>query len=1138
MLYNCIITQNVSFFDKKTSSDLDSVLTNNVESIKLVIGFRFADFINLISRGVGCFIFSMIQAWKFTIIYLSLIPFIILLSALMTILNKKFTLKELRSYEMAGKIAQETLSSIRTVFSLGMQKIQLKNYETALLSEDCIAKKKGFVVGIFNGLIVLLSNVLFGIGIYYGVYLVRFECDKFLPSNIIQSFFSLYVTTFAISQALPFLKEISEAKGAMEKVFEILNSKSFTTILHKEKSAKIENLKGRIEFENVYFSYPQRKALNILNGMSFKIPAGKTIALVGSSGGGKSTIFALLQRFYSPDSGRIKIDGIDLKSIDHDWLRDQMAVVSQEPVLFAISIRENIRLGRLDATDAEIEQAAKEANAHEFIVKTKNKYDTNVGERGAQLSGGQKQRIAIGKCEKKNLLNAPSDFSIYFLARALIRKPKILLLDEATSALDNQSEKAVQDALDKTKWSRTTIIIAHRLITIKNADIIFYISSGCLIEAGNHDELMKLKGEYFKLFEASNLESVSSEDLVDKEKTENKTARLDSEYSSDDENAQLDDSKKRKKKKNFKPFYYEKRLLKLHRADWPWLAIGIFAQSLSSVIQPITSLLFSEIFFLFKIEEADTQRNESLQFMSIIFSFGILGILSNIANSFCFSLVGSRLTRRLRVLMFKSMLRQDMAFHDFEENKPSALTSQLSFSASFCKGLSSEKIKIYVQGISALGFSIVYSLFLNWQLALLMLAFIPISFCSGALSARHSFKTKKNSTDRVENGSKLIIESIENIRTIFSLGLENFFINQFENIYHKKKRKIYFVLTVQAFFYSISNSIVFFIRAVAFSYGYYLIKNGEINIEDIFKIFPMVTFSSMILARSYSQLLDQNLALKSTKKSIRLVDRLPKIDNFSSEGLVPEDFQGNIKFENVFFSYPNNPKINILNGLSLEIMSGTSNALVGPSGCGKSTIISLILRFYDVDKGKIYIDGNDIKKLNLEWLRSNIAVVTQEPILFDRSIFENICLGDLTRSKIDFKEVVEACIKSKIHDKIEKMPQLYETIVGSKGGQFSGGEKQRIAIARALIRKSKLLLFDEATSALDNQSENLVQDAIRKAQYGRTNISIAHKLKTIMNSDKIFFIKNGSVIEEGNHDNLMANRNFYFNLFTNVNRFE
>lgn len=579
-------------------------------------------------------------------------------------------------------------------------------------------------------------------------------------------------------------------------------------------------------------------------------------------------------------------------------------------------------------------------------------------------------------------------------------------MDEATSALDNQSEKAVQEALDKAKLGRTTIIIAHRLKTIKNADIIFYISSGCLVEAGNHDELMKLKGEYFKLFESSNLEQVPDADFIDNEKIEDKIEPIDSEDSSDDEYINQQKSKKSFKKNKFKPFHYEKRLLELQKPDWLWLIIGIFCQTLSSVIQPITSLFFAEIFFLFKIEDADKQQSESIKFMSIIFSFGILGILSNIGSCFCFSMVGSRLTRKLRVLMFKSMLRQEMAFHDLDENKSSALSSQLSFSASLCKGLSSDKIKIYVQGISAVGFSIVYSLFLNWQLALLMLAFIPISVFSAALSGKSSFRSnKKKSSNKLENGSKLIIESVENIKTIISLGLENFFLNKFKDIYQKKKRKLFIALNFQAIFYSISNSIVFFIRAVAFSFGFLLIKNGNIQIEDIFKIFPMVTFSSMILARSYSQLLDQNLALKSTKKSIKLIDRKPKIDNFDSEGLVPEIFHGNIKFENVFFSYPNNPRRNILNGLSLEIKSGTSNALVGPSGCGKSTIISLILRFYDVDNGTIYIDGNDIKKLNLEWLRSNIAVVTQEPILFDRSIMENICLGDLSRSKV-FNELI------------------------------------------------------------------------------------------------------------------------------------
>jgi len=239
-------------------------------------------------------------------------------------------------------------------------------------------------------------------------------------------------------------------------------------------------LEGNIKFENVHFNYPSRQDVKILQGLSLEVPKGKTVALVGSSGCGKSTCVQLVQRFYDPHSGTVKIDGIDIKDLNIGWLRDHIGVVGQEPVLFDMTITENIRLGKQDATDEEIEKACKEANAYNFIMKLPHKYNTMVGEGGTQLSGGQKQRIAI--------------------ARALIRNPPVLLLDEATSALDTESEKSVQNALDSAQEGRTSITIAHRLSPVKNCDVICVVSQGKIVESGRHEELLQKKKVYYKLW--------------------------------------------------------------------------------------------------------------------------------------------------------------------------------------------------------------------------------------------------------------------------------------------------------------------------------------------------------------------------------------------------------------------------------------------------------------------------------------------------------------------------------------------------------------------------------------------------------------------------------------------------------------
>nr|QNH67872.1 ATP-binding cassette transporter subfamily B member 1-like protein X12 [Brachionus rotundiformis] len=1118
-LFLSLLRQEMAFYDKNSPGELSSRITANVETLKLGMGFKIAEFISLIGRGIGCLIYALISAWKFSIVALAIMPFISVSTAFMISFIKKFTIKELESYGISGKIAQEVLSSIRVVLSFGSMRKEIKNYETNLENAEKMSIKKGLYTGFFTGLALFLFNCVFALGIYYGTYLSRDDCVAFPPASILRSLLLMVTATFSIGQGLPFLKDLSEARAAASTVFQIIEKKSQIDIFDKENKIRPDTFKGNITFSNVSFSYPQRKEVKILNKLSMTIPAGKTVALCGASGGGKSTIIQLLQRFYEPQSGSIKLDKKEIKDLDLEWLREQMALVSQEPVLFSTTIRENIRLGRLDATDEEIEKAAKSANAHSFIMTCPNKYDTQVGERGSQLSGGQKQRIAI--------------------ARAILRNPKILLLDEATSALDYESEKIVQDALEKAKVGRTTIIIAHRLSTIQNADIIMSLVDGKVIEEGSHENLMALKGKYYELVTSQS--SQKDDKLVSNQKKikPNPVFKLsESDLSEDETEGEIIQAKESVNKievdKNvshppkISNYKLALKLWPYHSPEKYFILLGAVSQLLAGIVNPVVSIIFTEIYTIFALPEEE-QIKKSLTYMLLILGISVANFLVNISYNYCFSLLGARLTKRLRLKMFESYLRQEVAYHDLDEHKSSILATQLASSVPFCKGLTTDMLSIICQAISSVGFSIIVGMVINVKLCLIIMAFIPVNFLSGFINIQSSTNKVKNRTNEEETG-RLTTEVVENIKTVVSLGRENYFNTLFRDTYEKKFKKLLILLQIRAFLFGLSNSVLFFIQASAFSFGFKEITRGNLNVTNLFRVYATITFSSMTLGRLFAQMPDFNKARQATRTALKVINRKSKIDSMSDKGLKPTSLEGHIEFKNVKFRYPNRPEIPILNGLNIRVKPGQVNALVGPSGCGKSTAISLLMRFYDVDEGQVLLDGVDIRNLNIQWLRSNVGIVSQEPVLFNLSIKENICYGKIDEEQVKMSEIVHVAKSANIYDRIQSLPENFDTIVGTKGGQLSGGEKQRVAIARALLRQPKILLLDEATSALDNYSEKIVQDALDKAEKGRTCLVIAHRLSTIENSDIISVIQNGRVVEQGTHSELIKLKNIYFKL--------
>uniref|UniRef100_A0A663MQS8 ATP-binding cassette sub-family B member 5 n=1 Tax=Athene cunicularia TaxID=194338 RepID=A0A663MQS8_ATHCN len=1100
-----VLHQEMAWFDTTQIGMLNTRLTDDINTIHEGIGDKICIFVQFFATFLAGIIIGFIYGWKLTLVILSVSPLLAASAAVWSTLLASLTAKELSAYAKAGAVAEEILTAIRTVVAFNGQQKALAKYDANLEIAKSVGVKKSITTNTSLGVSEFLIFGTYALAFWYGTKLTAEE-ESYDIGRVLIVFFSVFVGTFSLGQAAPNLESVANARGAAYEVYRIIKKKRLIDSSSNE-GYKPDKLIGEIEFRNIHFSYPSRPDVKILKGLNLKVQTGKTIALVGASGCGKSTTVQLLQRFYDPVQGEITLDGWDIRTLNVKWLRENIGIVSQEPVLFATTIAENIRYGREDISDAEIEQAAKEANAFDFISRLPDKFNTMVGERGAQLSGGQKQRIAI--------------------ARALARNPKILLLDEATSALDTQSESIVQAALDKARTGRTTIVIAHRLSTIRTADTIAGFEKGIVVEQGTHSELMLQKGVYYSLvmqqvranlfiFFLHVLFLQSCEMLL---------------------SAQSLQSGHRHRLGVLGAFTHEKnlpdvpysRILALNKPEWLYILLGVIAAAVSGGVHPAFAVLFGKIIGAF--QETDTEkRNKNTLVLSLMFLLlGVITLTTYIIRGFMFGKSGEILTMRLRSLSFRALLQQEVGWYDDQKNAVGVLLTRLATDASQVKGATGSRLGLMTMTVFTLLTAIVIAFVYGWQLTLLILACIPFVIATNAARVSsvsgHAAKDQK----ALEEAGRISTESVENIRTVASLTREEAFYERYVTNLSGPYRDSLSKAPFYGFTYGVAQCANYFVNAAVFRFGAWLIAHCLSNFENVFIVFSSVIFAAINVGQSASLAPDYGKARMSAQRIFQLLDRKPLIDSYSEEGEKLSNFEGNVEFRNIHFVYPTRPEVQVLQGLNLKVNKGQTLALVGSSGCGKSTSIQLLERFYDPVEGQVLADGFDTRSLNLQWLRSRLGLVSQEPILFDCSIAENIQYGD--NSKVVSQEEIEAAAKAaNIHAFIENLPEKYNTRVGEKGTQLSGGQKQRIAIARALLRNPAILLLDEATSALDTESEKIVQKALDNARQGRTCIIIAHRLTTVQTADIIAVIHNGRVVEQGTHSQLLAKEGHYYAL--------
>eukprot|EP00930_Biecheleria_cincta_P034133 TRINITY_DN23609_c0_g1_i1.p1 TRINITY_DN23609_c0_g1~~TRINITY_DN23609_c0_g1_i1.p1 ORF type:complete len:1552 (-),score=307.23 TRINITY_DN23609_c0_g1_i1:357-5012(-) len=1173
--FRTILVQGPAWHEERTASELAPQLVNDTHLFRDGLGERIVDFSRAVAMALTAMVAACIKDWKLTIVMCFVLPVAALCMSLAIEVTRSFANVMEATYAKAGMLAVTATQMIRTVTCFNGQQKELQGFTTQIDKSKSNAVHIGVVAGFSMGLINTVLIVGMSLGVYFGSLWVlqdyEADCWKAQPpfgtcrtgGTMMSAMFTvIWGFTMGLGSVNMCLLAFANARAAILRINKIIDD----PLRIKSGNKMPLDVVGEVTFQEIFFSYPSRGDAWALEGVSAHISPGSTTAFVGSSGSGKSTMVSLLLRFYEPQSGRICLDGVDIRELSLSWLRSKLALVEQEPVLFQMDIKDNIACGSDRIVDQkEVEEAANLAGAHKFVQSFPSGYDTQVGEAGAQLSGGQKQRLAI--------------------ARALIRKPAVLLLDEATSALDSASEKAVQAALDDLLQlrGRTTIIIAHRLSTIRNADQICVMDSGRMVENGTHDDLIARGGAYETLLQlqlAARKEDLAElsgakgataakevpmpkADSMEPAPLEDKTMEqlaspmasgqsllesakpvsLEAKPSCDEENKDSQDHLEHSHasyltendfQMDWGVHYAVKRVWAMSRQDYKYYIYGVIFTFVGALVMPYYSIQFAHTINIFNrppsVQDPGTGRwyaaydeqaisSNITSLCMLMQALGILWVLQSVGASYCFSKAGEELTVRVRAALFDTILRQEMVWHD--KFGTSQLLWKLGADIPQLKAIVGANI---AAGCNA-GFTMLVglgvSIYFAWRFTLCLCILLPLI---GIGSVAVGANWRKVDGDF---SSGVISESINAVKAVSAFGLENRMMSKYQKLLEKHMSQERSIRIFSAIGTGVASGGVFLIMAVAAFAVNVFTSRGLMQIDTA----TVVIMTLMTTVSSFGQLTmilsDTTLPRDAARRLFNIIDRKSRIDPYDERGLKLDKAEGRVELCKVHFHYPTRPALQVLKGTSLIIEARTTTALVGSSGCGKSTVIGLLQRFYDPQGGSILFDGHNVRDLNLAWLRSRMSLVQQEPVLFARSVLDNI---RYSKENASMEEVLTACRAARVSEFLDRLPQGLATNAGNRGTQLSGGQKQRIAIARALLRDPAVLLLDEATSSLDAVSEKQVQDALDALleESPRTTIIIAHRLSTIRNADQICVFDDGNVVETGNHEQLITIENGYY----------